>query len=102
MRQGMVLNHGDLRSFRPTPQPRQLWMYYKRKRKKTRNYTSFKYRKRKGVRYKSCKMVFTSAYNVDEKVNQDTMHGVFDTDASFVVCDNSASTHIYNNVSMFK
>ena len=46
-------------------------------------------------------MAFTSAYNVDDKVN-DTHHGLFDTDASFVVCDNSANTHICNDKSMFK
>ena len=45
-------------------------------------------------------MAFTSAYNVDDKVNE-TNHGLFDTNASFVVCDNLANTHICKDKSMF-
>ena len=46
-------------------------------------------------------MAFTSVYNVDDKVNQSNGNCLFDTDASFVVCDNSANTHICNNKEMF-
>ena len=42
-----------------------------------------------------------SAYNVDDKVKQSNGTNIFDTDASFVVCDNSANTHICNNRYMF-
>ena len=46
-------------------------------------------------------MALTSAYNVDDKVKQSNDTSRFDTDASFVVCDNSANTHICNNRDMF-
>ena len=45
-------------------------------------------------------MALTSAYNVDDKVKQSNGTSIFDTDASFVVCDNSANTHIFNNRDM--
>ena len=45
-------------------------------------------------------MAFASAYNVDDKVT-DANRGLFNTDASFVVCNNSANTHICNDKSMF-
>lgn len=46
-------------------------------------------------------MVFTSVYNVDDKLAQSNDKCRFDTDADFVVCDNSANTHICNNKAMF-
>ena len=46
-------------------------------------------------------MAFTSAYNVDDKVKKSNGNSIFDTDASFVVCDNSANTHICNTRDMF-
>ena len=46
------------------------------------------------------RMAFTSVYNVDDKVKQPNGNCLFDTDASFVVCDNSANTHICNNKDM--
>ena len=46
-------------------------------------------------------MAFTSVFNVDDKVKQSNGNCLFDTDADFVVCDNSANTHIYNNKDMF-
>ena len=49
----------------------------------------------------SNKMVFTSVFNVDEKVKQCANNSIFDTDANFVVCDNSANMHICNNRDMF-
>ena len=49
----------------------------------------------------SNKMAFTSVFNVDEKVKQCANNSLFDTDASFIVCDNSANTHICNNRDMF-
>ena len=47
------------------------------------------------------KMAFTSVFNVDEKVKQCANNSLFDTDANFVVCDNSANTHICNSKDMF-
>ena len=44
---------------------------------------------------------FTSVFNVDDKVKQSNGNCLFDTDADFVVCDNSANTHICNNKDMF-
>ena len=44
------------------------------------------------------KTTLTSAYNVDDKVKQSNGTSIFDTNASFVVCDNSANTHICNNI----
>ena len=46
-------------------------------------------------------VALTSAYNVDDKVKQSNGTSIFDTNASFVVCDNSANTHICNNRDMF-
>ena len=46
-------------------------------------------------------MALTSAYNVDDKVNYSNGTSIFDTDASFLVCKNSANTHICNNRDMF-
>ena len=46
-------------------------------------------------------MAFTSVYNVDDKVRQSSDNFTLDTDSSFVVCDNSANTHICNNRGMF-
>ena len=47
-------------------------------------------------------MVYTSIYNIDkivEKLSNGTMS--FDPDSTFIVCDNSANTHICNDRSMF-
>ena len=44
---------------------------------------------------------FTSVLNVDDKVNKSNSNSMFDTDATFVVCDNSENNHICNNRSMF-
>ena len=49
----------------------------------------------------SNKMAFTSVFNVDEKVKQCANNSIFDTDTNFIVCDNSANTHICNNRDMF-
>ena len=46
-------------------------------------------------------MALTSAYNVDDKVKQSNGTSIFDTKARFVVCDNSANTHICNYRDMF-
>ena len=46
-------------------------------------------------------MEFTSAYNVDDKVKKLNGNSIFDTDASFMVCDNLANTHICNNRDTF-
>jgi hypothetical protein len=47
-------------------------------------------------------MVFASIYNIDEKVKNLSEKSVyFDTDTSFVICDNSANTHICNTKHMF-
>ena len=46
-------------------------------------------------------MAFTSVYNVDDKVKQLNGNCLFDTDANFVVCDNSATTHICKDREMF-
>ena len=46
-------------------------------------------------------MAFTSVYNVDDKVNNSNGCFNFETDASFIVCDNSANTHICKDRSMF-
>ena len=46
-------------------------------------------------------MALTSAYNVDDKVNKSNGNSIFDTDASFVVFDNSVNTHICNKRDMF-
>eukprot|EP00804_Cyclotella_cryptica_P006349 CCRYP_010170-RA/>CCRYP_010170-RA protein AED:0.80 eAED:0.80 QI:0/-1/0/1/-1/1/1/0/108 len=43
-----------------------------------------------------------TVYNIDEKVKQLSEKTVyFDTDTDFVICDNSANRHIYNNKKMF-
>ena len=55
----------------------------------------------KKVRIRWYRVALTSAYNVDDKVKQSNGTSIFDTDASFVVCDNSKNTHIYNNRDMF-
>jgi hypothetical protein len=47
-------------------------------------------------------MVFATVYNLDEKLNNMTENSVFfDTDKTFVICDNSANTHICNDKSKF-
>eukprot|EP00956_Cyclotella_meneghiniana_P031729 scaffold84308_cov35-Cyclotella_meneghiniana.AAC.1 len=47
-------------------------------------------------------MALTTVYNLDKRVQDLTGNAVtFDTDANFVVCDNSANTHICNDKSMF-
>ena len=46
-------------------------------------------------------MALTSAYNVDHKVKQSNGTSIFDTDASFMVCDNSENSHICNKIDMF-
>ena len=46
-------------------------------------------------------MVLTSSYNVDDKVKQSNGTSIFDTNESFVVCDNSANNLICNNRDMF-
>ena len=47
------------------------------------------------------RLAFTSVYNVDYTVNNSNGNSIFDTDASFVVCNNSVNTHICNNRDMF-
>ena len=47
------------------------------------------------------RITLTSAYNVDDKIKQYNGNSIFDTDASFVVCDNSENTHICNSRGMF-
>jgi hypothetical protein len=48
------------------------------------------------------KMVFAKVYNLDQRIAQLNEKTVFfDTDTEFVVCDNSANTHVCNNKSMF-
>ena len=47
------------------------------------------------------RIALTSAYNVDDKIKQSNGNSIFGTDASFVVCDNSANTHICNNRDTF-
>ena len=74
------------------PLPLKLWTYY-RKRKK--------HGKKKKGRTLWGRVAFTSTYNVDDKVNKSNGNSIFDTDTSFVVCDNSANTHICNNKDMF-
>ena len=66
--------------------------------------TFYRQRKSKGRRkgrHNWQRMAFTSVYNVDDKVKQSNGNCLFDTDASFVVCDNSANTHICNDKEMF-
>ena len=46
-------------------------------------------------------MAFSSLFNVNDKVNESNGNSMFDTNATFVVCDNSSNTHIWNNRSMF-
>ena len=46
-------------------------------------------------------MAFSSVFNVDDKVNKSQGNSMFDTDANFVVCDNSANIHICNDKSMY-
>ena len=43
----------------------------------------------------------TSDYNVDDKVKKSNDNSIFDTDASFVVCDNLENNHIFNNRDVF-
>lgn len=46
--------------------------------------------------------MFATVYNLDEKLNNMTENSVFfDTDTTFVICDNSANTHICNDKSKF-
>eukprot|EP00956_Cyclotella_meneghiniana_P036772 scaffold130371_cov40-Cyclotella_meneghiniana.AAC.4 len=48
------------------------------------------------------RMALTTVYNLDQRVQDLTGSAVtFDSDANFVVCDNSANTHICNDKSMF-
>ena len=48
------------------------------------------------------KMAFATVYNLDQRLQDLTGNAVsFDSDAHFVVCDNSANTHICNDKSMF-
>ena len=46
-------------------------------------------------------MAFTLAYNVDDIAKRSSSNCMFDTDVSFVVCNNSANTHICNDKSMY-
>lgn len=66
-------------------------------------WTHYKRRKNRGCqkKYKWHRLAFTSVFNVDDKVKQSNGNVLFDTDADFVVCDNSANTHICNNKDMF-
>lgn len=68
------------------------WSYFRRRRHHSHG---------KRRRYKWKRVAFTSVYNVDDKVKTSSMNSIFDTDASFVVCDNSANTHICNDKNMF-
>ena len=72
--------------------PPVLWTYYKRRMQRG-------YNKRRRARWS--RMAFTSVYNVDDKVKQSNGNFLFDTDANFVVCDNSANTHICKDREMF-
>ena len=66
------------------------WIHYKRRKNR-------ECRKK----YKWHRLAFTSAFNVDDKVKQSNENCLFDTDADFVVCDNSDNNHICNNKDMF-
>ncbi len=68
------------------------WSYFRRSRYRG-------YNKRRRSKWK--RVAFTSVYNVDDKVKNSSKNSIFDTDATFVVCDNSANTHICNDKSMF-
>ena len=69
-----------------------LWTYYKRR--SHRGHSKNKQRR-------FTRVDFTLVFNVDDKVNKSNSNSMFDTNATFVVCDNSANTHICNNRSMF-
>ena len=71
--------------------PPVMWTYYRRKHRGHR----------KGKRSRWSRVAFTSAYNVDDIAKRSSSNCMFDTDASFVVCDNSANTHICNDKSMY-
>ena len=77
--------------FQCQAKPPSLWIFYKR--------LCQRGQQKKRSRWK--RMVFTSVYNVDDKLANSNGKVVFDTDAEFVVCDNSANTHICNNKAMF-
>ena len=74
------------------PLPLKIWKYYRK-------------RKQHGKKQKGCtrrdRVALTSTYNVDDKVNKSNGNIIFDTDANFVVCDNSSNTHIFNNRDVF-
>jgi hypothetical protein len=73
------------------------WPFIKKKPPDSPEY-AFVNTRRKGKSH----MVFASIYNIDEKVKNLSEKSVyFDTDTSFVICDNSANTHICNDKSIF-
>ena len=74
------------------PLPLKLWKHYRKRKQHGK--------KQKG-RIQWDRVALTSAYNVDDKVKQSNGTSILDTDASFVVCDNSANTHIFNNRDIF-
>jgi hypothetical protein len=78
--------------FREKLKPPNLWIFYKRHRQRGRQ---------KKYRNRWTRTVYTSVYNVDDKLTKSNCNSMFDTDADFVVCDNSANTHICNNKAMF-
>ena len=68
------------------------WTYYKRGRHQGHS---------NNKRRIFMRVSFTSVFNVDDKLNKSNSNSMFDIDATFVVCDNSANTQICNNRSMF-
>jgi len=46
-------------------------------------------------------MAFTLVYNVDNKATRSNGNCLFNSDADFVICDNSANTHICKDREMF-
>ena len=74
------------------PLPLKLWKHYLKCKQ---------HGKKHKVRIRWDRVALTSAYNVDDKVKQSNGTSIFYTNASLVVCDNSANTHICNNRDMF-
>ena len=74
------------------PLPIKLWKHYRKRKQHGK--------KQRGL---ICceRIVLSSAYNVDDKVKQSNGTSIFDTNGRFVVCDNSANTHICHNRDMF-
>ena len=75
-----------------TQLPIKIWKHYRKRKQHGK--------KQKG-HFHWDKIALTSDYNVDDKVEKFNGTSIFDTDGSFVVCDNSANTHIFNNRDMY-